>query len=189
MVWDRSNGVSGPDGVFVGSLGAGEVISDIDTAVMGTGSIGDLVWVDVNEDGVRGPGDVGAPGVRVVVTWLGGDGVLGGGDDLVVEVRTDADGVYLVEGLPAGEYVVAFDRSTFPKGTVAYSDLDGGDLLVASVTLGAGQDRTDVDLVLRSSVLALTGATIGGVVAVALILLGTGVYLRRRVWVLGTRTA
>ncbi|WP_372593590.1 SdrD B-like domain-containing protein [Actinotalea sp.] len=187
VVWDRANGTSSPDGVYVGDLGAGEVRTDIDTAVKGTGSIGDLVWIDSDKDGVRDPNEPAATNVRVVVTWLGEDGVLGGGDDVTIEVRTDANGIYVADGLPAGAYLVTFDATTFPKGTAAFADLDGGDPLVTSVSLTTGQVRTDVDLVLRPTALASTGATVGGILALVLLLLGSGLVLRRRASVLAAR--
>ncbi len=180
VVWDRTNGTSGPSGAYGDTLDPGEIRTDIDTAVRGTGSIGDLVWIDSNRNGTRDPNEPAATNVRVVVTWLGGDGVLGGGDDVSVEVRTDGDGIYVADGLPAGRFVVTFDKATFPKGTAAYADLDGGDPLVTTVDLAAGQQRTDVDLVLRPTFLASTGATVGGIVLLALLLIGGGVFLRRR---------
>ena len=187
VVWDRTNGTTGATGAYGGTLAAGEIRTKIDTAVKGSASIGDLVWVDSNRDGLRSPKEPVAPGVRVVVTWLGADGVLGGGDDVSVETRTDANGLYLVDGLPAGQYVVTFDKATFPKGTKAFADLDGGDPLVTSVSLTTGQVRTDVDLVLRPSSLAATGATVGGLALLVLLLIGGGVLLRRRASALAAR--
>ena len=184
VVWDREHGTTGPTGAYGGTLAPGEVRTGIDTAVRGAGSIGDLIWVDANRDGLRPPTEPVAPDVRVVVTWLGADGVLGGGDDVSVEVRTNAKGIYVADGLPAGRYVVTFDKATFPKGTAAFADLDGGDPLVTTVSLTTGQGRTDVDLVLRPASLAATGAAVGGIALLALLLLGGGLVLRRRAGVL-----
>ncbi|HEY5516467.1 MAG TPA: SdrD B-like domain-containing protein, partial [Pengzhenrongella sp.] len=181
VVFDRESGLVSPDGTLTGSLAAGERRLDVDTGVRGTAAIGDLVWVDVNRNDTLDPGEPGAADVRVVVTWHGPDGVLGGGDDVTVEVRTNPSGVYLVDGLPGGEYTVAFDGTTLPAGTVAYSDLDGGDPLVTTVTLAIGQVRGDVDLVLRiRSILAATGAAVGLLALLSLLLVGSGALLRRR---------
>jgi len=180
VVWDRENGSVAPNGTLSGTLAPDERRLDVDTGVRGAGSIGDLVWVDQNRNGTRDAGEPGAPNVRVVVTWHGPDGVLGGGDDVAVEERTGADGTYLADGLPAGRFTVTFDRTTFPRGTTAYADVDGGDPLVSTVDLAAGQNRTDVDLVLRPTALALTGASVGLLVLLMALLLGSGVVLRRR---------
>ncbi|HQY32824.1 MAG TPA: SdrD B-like domain-containing protein [Actinotalea sp.] len=180
VVWDRENGATSPDGTLSGTLAPDERRLDVDTGVQGTSSIGDLVWVDQNRNGTRDAGDTVAPDVRIVVTWHGPDGVLGGGDDVTIEERTGTDGTYLADGLPAGRYTVTFDRTTFPRGTTAYADVDGGDPLVSTVDLAEGQDRTDVDLVLRPSALAVTGAAVGLLALLTLVLIGGGLLLRRR---------
>ena len=148
VVFDRDDGLVAPDGTWTGSLGANERRTDVDTGVLGTGSIGDLVWVDTDRDGVRDPGERAAPGVTVVVTWLGPDGVVGGGDDAPFVVVTNAAGGYVVDGLPAGSYTVAISEDGLPAGTSPGSDLDQGSATLTLVTLGLGQQRTDVDFAL-----------------------------------------
>jgi len=161
VVWDRTNGATGPTGAYSGTLLPG--------------------------DGLRAPTEPVAPHVRVVVTWLGADGVLGGGNDVSIEVLSNDNGYYVADGLPAGQYLVTFDKTTFPKKTAAFADLDGGDPLVTAVSLTTGQVRTDVDLVLRPTSLAATGAAAGGIALLALLLLGGGLVLRRRAGVLAAR--
>ncbi|MDJ0665410.1 MAG: SdrD B-like domain-containing protein [Acidimicrobiia bacterium] len=117
------------------TLPEGTTYPDVDFAYTATGSIGDLVWLDLNDDGVQDPGEPGLGGIGVTVTWLGPDGVPGGGDDLVFATTTAPDGSYLVDGLPAGEFTVIIDG--IPAGLSG--DLD------RTVTLGAAEARTDVD--------------------------------------------
>jgi len=151
-----------PDGVKDDSsrvnLIAGGVDLDQDFGYRGASSIGDTVWFDVNRDGVQDPGEPGVSGTGVSVTWLGPDGVVGGGDDVVIETTTDADGHYTVPGLVGGAYIVNMDASTLPAGAVPDSDLDGGDATSTAVTLGSGENRTDVDFGVIGS------ATLSGVV-------------------------
>ncbi|MFV0525282.1 MAG: SdrD B-like domain-containing protein [Acidimicrobiales bacterium] len=97
----------------------------VDFGYVGAGTIGDTVWADGDGDGVQDQGEPGVGGVAVTVTYLGPDGVVGGGDDVTVSTRTDANGRYRVDGLPFGEYIVTIDRSTLPSGASLGHDADG----------------------------------------------------------------
>ncbi|MCP4964059.1 MAG: isopeptide-forming domain-containing fimbrial protein [bacterium] len=138
-----------PDAVLDGSsavtLGSGEINLDQDFGYRGEGSVGDFVWYDINNDGVADPDEPGVADVVVTVTFLGNDGVVGGGDDVVFTAVTDSNGNYTVPGLPSGFYTAQIDESTLPSGLTANGDLDGGDPVVTLFTLGAAEDKTDVD--------------------------------------------
>jgi uncharacterized repeat protein (TIGR01451 family) len=93
--------------------------------------IGDVVWLDVNKDGVQdGKGsEPGIPGVIVTLYQPGPDGTPGTVDDvLVANTTTNATGDYLFTNLGAGDYFVQFglplgyDRS--PQGGTADPTLD-----------------------------------------------------------------
>lgn len=133
-------------GEITTSLTAGQNRTNADFSYAGTGSIGDRVWLDRDNDGVFDAGETGLGGVDVDVTWFGGDGVPGGGDDVVFSTTTDADGNYLVDHLPAGNHRVTVDVADLPAGVLPTHDLDGtGTPHVAETTLTAGQDRIDAD--------------------------------------------
>jgi len=138
-----------PDGTFDGTsrpiLADGGTDLDQDFGYRGASSVGDTVWLDVDGDASQGPGEPGVAGVGITVTWLGVDGLPGGGDDVVFPVTTDADGHYTVPGLVGGGYTVEMDKGTLPLGVVANSDLDGGDPASAAVDLRVAEDRIDVD--------------------------------------------
>lgn len=65
------------------------------------GSIGDLVWWDINANGIR---DVSEPGIANVLVSL----------DNGAQTRTDANGAYLFTGLQDGTYTVSINTSTLP---------------------------------------------------------------------------
>lgn len=122
-----------------------------DFGYAGDAGVGDLLWLDVNNDGIRGANEPGIPGILITVRTPGADGVLGTTDDIVVKQRTDADGKYLVDGLPAGAVVVSYDPTELALGRVPSSDLDGTDAFTTSTTLTAGATRLDVDFVVIGS--------------------------------------
>ncbi|WP_417912255.1 SdrD B-like domain-containing protein [Candidatus Electronema sp. TJ] len=104
-------------------------------------SIGDLVWNDIDGDGVQDAGEAGLAGVLVYID-LDGDGVHDPDEPSAV---TDSNGNYLISGLAAGSYTVRTDLSTVPANWLPTYDLDGGKDSKTSVTLTNGEKRTDVD--------------------------------------------
>lgn len=78
----------------------------IDFGAVGTGVIGDQLFVDVNQNGGSGPdaGDKVLPNVKVTLTWTGPGGIT-----RTYETTTDAEGKYKFENLLPGEYKVSVD--------------------------------------------------------------------------------
>ena len=65
--------------------------------------IGDFVWLDVDRDGIQDPGEVGIPGVTVIVTGVTED------DPIYADTTTtDGNGYYLFEVPPPGSYKITF---------------------------------------------------------------------------------
>ncbi len=128
---------------------------DVDFGYTGTGSIGDLVWVDDDADGVQDGGELPIDGVDVIVRFAGFDGVLGDDpatpgvdeslDDVEYRTTTAGGGLYGVGNLPPGDYTVSLDPTTLAPDLGPTYDLDGGRDRTTEVTLGAGEDRDDVD--------------------------------------------
>ncbi|MCP5019011.1 MAG: hypothetical protein GY938_27590, partial [Ketobacter sp.] len=117
--------VSGP--------GVTEDRDDVDFGYNGTGSIGDLVWEDVDGD-MDPTGEDGISGVTVEVLDSGGD-VIG------IDV-TDSGGLYSFSGLPPGDYTV---RVVPPAGFTQTFDLDLTLDNETTVSLALDENRTDVD--------------------------------------------
>ncbi len=105
-----------------------------------TPSIGDYVWLDVNENGIQDANEVGAQGV--MVTLKKADGTL------LTTTTTDADGHYEFTDLIDNKtYTVEF---TLPEGKKATKSNAGNvsndsDGTTVSVTV-VGGDRDDIDL-------------------------------------------
>jgi uncharacterized repeat protein (TIGR01451 family)/fimbrial isopeptide formation D2 family protein len=105
-------------------------------------SVGDYVWLDANRDGVQDPDEDPVPGVTV--TLLDADG------DEVATTTTDADGLYLFDGLIPGDYSIVF--SDLPSGLSFTGQNAGSDDAVdsdpdtdGSVSFTLNQDRLDID--------------------------------------------
>jgi large repetitive protein len=149
--FDLDDGLVGPDGIWNGNLGEDEAKRDVDFGYTGNGSIGDTIWFDHDGDGTLNGPEVGIEGVGVTVTWLGFDGVVGGGDDIEYSATTNASGIYLVDNLPAGEYTVTVDTADLPAGFTQVSDPDATIDDATTVTLTDGENHVDADFGYRGS--------------------------------------
>ena len=88
------------------SLAQGQDDATVDYGLVGTGVIGDQLFVDANQSGGDGldAGDKPLAGVKVTLVWTGPGGIT-----RTYETTTDADGKYRFENLLPGEYKVSVD--------------------------------------------------------------------------------
>lgn len=110
-----------PDGERGGSGSASNDYTD--TASATTGYVGDEVWNDADHDGVRDNGEGAIAGATVELRGAGANGIYDDGDDVVATAVTDANGKYVIQGLPFGEYRV---RVLDLSGLTSTYDLDDG---------------------------------------------------------------
>ncbi|MDH3680139.1 MAG: isopeptide-forming domain-containing fimbrial protein, partial [Acidimicrobiia bacterium] len=108
-----------------------------DFGYTGVGSIGDLVWFDVDDSGTStaNAGEPGIAGVDLVVVWDNPQG-----SDVTYTVSTGDDGDYLVPRLPHGDYTVSVQTATLPGGLTPTHDPDGigtADTTVVTLTSAA----------------------------------------------------
>lgn len=110
---------------------------EVTVAFTALGSLGDLVWRDVDGDGIQGGGEPGIDGVTVNLT---------GGPTGPLSTVTGGGGFYGFADLTPGTYTVSIDTTTLPPGVVPSYDLDGtGTPHTAQVPIADGQNRVDVD--------------------------------------------
>ncbi len=84
-------------------------------------SLGNLVWEDVNNNGVVDSGENGASGIEVRLYRDGnGNGVWDEADTLVDTTFTDGDGFYRFTNLPQGNYFVVLPGSQFAADSPWY---------------------------------------------------------------------
>ncbi|MEZ6143518.1 MAG: SdrD B-like domain-containing protein, partial [Zavarzinella sp.] len=114
-----NDGIDNDDnGVVVGTLGTGGVVqtnpfavtpgttnNTLDFGLFGALSIGNLVFDDVNNNGVQDVGENGISGVEVVLLNGTGTGI--------ATTTTDANGQYLFTGLAPAEYRVRLSAANF----------------------------------------------------------------------------
>ena len=127
------------------SLPAGSYVVKVDTAdpdfptdVTPTGdpdlssaSIGDLIWLDSNGNGVFNAGEDGI--ARVVVnlyTDSDGSGTLNGADSLVASTITNVNGNYKFTSLSAGRYFVDVNEATLPSSALIITSTDPASTLI-----------------------------------------------------------
>ena len=123
-----------------------DIISNDVCVEVVAGSIGDYVWFDTNSDGVQDGTEAPIAGVDIKLLNADGTPVLDElGNPLVA--TTDANGLYLFENLPSGDYIVMVDTATLPAGVQQTFDNDGGLDNMSAVTLnGPATDPTLTDV-------------------------------------------
>jgi large repetitive protein len=141
------------------TLGSGLSRDDVDFGYQGTatGSIGDCVWYDVDGDGVQDAGEPGIAGVTVTLLFGGDDGDLNTpNDNITYTATTDADGNYLFDGIPGGDFANGTDPNyrvtvTTPAGYPTQTfDTDGlGSANVSELRLDVSEDDLDQDFGFR----------------------------------------
>ncbi len=101
------------------TLTSGENNPTIDAGLLQPASLGDLVFLDSDADGLQDVGESGVSGVRVTLTGGGSDGLISTtGDNTTVTTTTNSSGHYSFTGLnPGSEYQLTFDKNTLPLGT------------------------------------------------------------------------
>jgi hypothetical protein len=99
----------GTDPSALATITASELFLELDFGYTSSGGgavVGDLVWLDADNDGAKDPGEAGIGGVTLDLVDLGADGAHGGGDDTVVATTKTAGGYYLFTDVPTGSYSV-----------------------------------------------------------------------------------
>ena len=166
---------------------SGNPAIDVDAGIYEPASIGNLVWLDANQDGFQDETEVGVAGVTVALH-----------DEVGVVVATqvtDSDGRYSFEGLRPGKYQIEvivpaglmLTNHDAVAGDVTDSDVDAVTGLTILTVLASGQKDLSWDaglivptVVLSSPVetsteaLAFTGRTVTGLLAAGFLLLGLG---------------
>ena len=84
----------------------------IDAGYVDASSVGDYVWFDTNHDGLQDATDVPLAGVTLPITTAAGGPVTDVFGNPVTTTTTDADGLYLFENLPLGQYKVTVTTPT-----------------------------------------------------------------------------
>ena len=110
---------------------------DQDFGFRGTGQIGQLIYWDVDGDGVKDADEVGLFNIPVKLEI---DYNRDGTADHTLNTTTDIDGLYRFDHLVAGDYTITV---TPPTDAVQTDDPDATFDSIASLTLAAGQSELD----------------------------------------------
>ncbi|MDP4119774.1 MAG: SdrD B-like domain-containing protein [Bacillota bacterium] len=133
---------------------SGQTNNNVDQG-MYLASIGDKVWEDKNANGIQDSGETGIAGATVslidATTLLPAKDAFG---NTVSSVTTDANGNYQFVNLAAGTYIVSFAKPTgfdlasdkaLGSDRTKDSDINTITFKTDSITLTAGQRKTDID--------------------------------------------
>ncbi|MEL6988846.1 MAG: SdrD B-like domain-containing protein, partial [Bacteroidota bacterium] len=135
--YDEDSGTASPDNTTDVTLAPGDNHLTADFGLQGDASIGDYVWEDSNGDGVQDGSESGIEGVIVNLTDANGN--------IIATDTTDANGAYLFENLPPGDYTVT---TTPPAGYDPTYDENSGTTSpdnTTDVTIGIGDEHLTAD--------------------------------------------
>ena len=118
-------------------------------------SIGDQVWIDVDENGQQNESNTGVPDVSLTLFDLGADNTKGTNDDnLIATEQTDVNGLYSFNGIKPGNYYVMINLATLPTN-FEFTDRDqGADVtdndfnhmgMTDVFSLGSGENNLSID--------------------------------------------
>lgn len=183
--YDEDGGVTAANnnsGVIELSSNEEHLSADFGYGPLLTGAIGDVIYVDANDNGQQDAGEVGIANVSVAIyateTVTVNGVVYNAGDQIDLDPSTagvqsttkDARGNYLITDLPAGSYQVVVNPdgsgdgqspSGYVNGTNPGSDPDGTIDNATIVTLAAGEINLDQNFAYRLSGSAPAGLSIG----------------------------
>jgi len=100
-----------------GTLSASEAVGTVQNDDGNNASLSGFVYIDGNDDSLRGADEVGLPGVTITLT-----GTDSHGDPVELTTMTAADGSYTFTGLGAGTYEIT---QTQPESTIDGTDTIG----------------------------------------------------------------
>jgi len=136
-------------------LTAGQDFDDADFGYLQIdASVGDVVWNDLDGDGVQDGGEPGIDGVTLdLIDDQNGNGAVDVGEPVLASATTAGGGAYDFSGYAAGNYLVSV---TDTGGVLAGFGLTGG-TQPSAVVLTAGQDFDDADFGYQQQDAAISG--------------------------------
>ena len=105
---------NGSTGQF--ELKMGDELSDMNVGSVTPGTLGDFLWVDVNENGLQDTDEFGIPGVTIRLLR---------GDKEIARTETDQYGFYLFTDLYPSSYILFPELPDEVKPTIHRDDFDG----------------------------------------------------------------
>jgi uncharacterized repeat protein (TIGR01451 family) len=140
-----SDPLTGTNRTAVITLTSGETDLTVDAGFYLPATVGNLVWVDANRDGIQDASETnGVPNLPVAL--------LDADSNVVASTTTDVTGLYIFSNMPPGTYSVRFDLATVATNVEVSPFQQGGDdALDSDVTTGATGEYASTDPLALSS--------------------------------------
>ena len=164
---------------------SGDNITNIDMGLVytSTASIGDFIWLDVNENGIFDNGENGVGNVKV--------NLYNSNNELVASTVTDKDGKYKFEHLPAGEYIVEVQIPRdlgyyFTSSNIGTDDTNSDTNIITGrtqpITVKEGEHTVVVDsgIVCFGDTISTDSVDSLNNITIILIIILMGLYFRRK---------
>lgn len=119
-------------------------------------SIGDLVWADTDEDGMKDDGEIGVNGVLVSL-YDPVDGLINDNDVLIATTTSDSNGAWSIANFAPGSYYLRFTAAdgnfyTYsPKTNATDNVVDPATHATAILAFAANDALTDIDVGLKNT--------------------------------------
>ncbi|MEF3273474.1 MAG: carboxypeptidase regulatory-like domain-containing protein, partial [Chloroflexus sp.] len=136
-------------------LVSGEADLTWDAGLYLPASLGDLVWEDLNGNGVQDAGEPGMTGVNVLLIGAGRDRTFSTADDTSLSLTTNSNGLYSFTNLQPGPYRVTFTRPSGYAFTIGDA-LAATDATDSDVPAGTDSQATTITIDLESGETDLT---------------------------------
>lgn len=105
----------------------------VDFGFIQTMSLGNVVWFDLNDDGIKNPGETGLAGVDVQLYLDNGDNTFDAGTDTPLALdTTDGNGYYLFNDLQPSNYFINIPNSNWIAGAQPLANMQSSTPVVAA---------------------------------------------------------
>ncbi len=123
-----------------------EQSGDATQVLLTMGSISGFTWLDDNGDSSKNASEVMFADVAITLLYAGPDGIWGTEDDEDAYSRTDSNGLFRFDALPAGKYRIGFQRmecyAFSPQGNDSLVDAESG--FTEEIILGINMSKTAI---------------------------------------------
>lgn len=129
----------------------------------GTNMITGIAWYDQNSNGRKDENESTISGVNAMLLNVSTNNLLRNENGEVLEVTTNDNGVYILDNIPEGQYIVIFDYDTSLYNLTKYkqegvSEEENSDVLMSNLSINSEQQQVPA-----TDIITISGENIDGI--------------------------